>query len=190
MNEAKKESTSVSMECHINDGRVGKIVMHEVFSAKDLQPLVGCTITAIHPAEGEEGALIISKDEAGDEVSFLISEDGSWSFHDDKTKYLTPEQFGELAMLAGCSDIDSVIFNNVKPLIEIVIKTLGPKTTDRVLIILGSLFSNLEVKESDWDFEGELHDLLHPMYLCSDPNYNLMITVAVLQEDFNGTDGD
>jgi len=186
MNEAERENTSVSKECHVNDGRVGKIVMHEVFSAKDLQPLVGCTITAIHPAEGEEGALIISKDEAGDEVSFLISEDGSWSFHDDKTKYLTPEQFGELAMLAGCSDIDSVIFNNVKPLIEIVIKTLGPKTTDRVLIILRGIFPMLKVVGSKWEFDGELH----PMYLCSDPNYNLMIAVAVLPEGFNGTDGD
>ena len=186
MNEAKKESTSVSMECHINDGRVGKIVMHEVFSAKDLQPLVGCTITAIHPAEGEEGALIISKDEAGDEVSFLISEDGSWSFHDDKTKYLTPEQFGELAMLAGCSDIDSVHFNTLAPMIEIAIKPIGVHAGDRVLTMLRGFIPNLEVVKSKWEFDGELH----PMYLCSDPSYNLMIAVAVLPEGFNGTDGD
>lgn len=187
INETEKENTGDSMECHINDGRVGKIVMHEVFSAKDIQALVGCTITAIHPAEGEEGALIISEDEAGDEVSFLIAEDGSWSFFDDKTKYLTPEQLGELAMLAGCSDIESVHFNNVDPMVEVSIKPVGANAADRVMAILGGIFPNLEVKESKWNFEDELH----PMYLCSDSGYNLMITVAVLPKDFNeGINGD
>ena len=187
MNEAERENTSVSKECHVNDGRVEKIEMHEVFSAKDLQSLVGCTITAIHPAEGEEGALIISNDEAGDEVSFLITEDGSWHFHDDKVKYLTPEQFGELAMLSGSSDVDSVHFNTLAPMIEIAIKPIGVHAADRVMALLRGFIPTLEVMESKWEFDGELH----PMFLCSDPSYDLMITVAVLPEDFTeGINGD
>ena len=48
-------------------------------------------------------------------------------------------------MLAGCSDIDSVHFNRVDPLTEIVIKPIGPNAADRVLTILS--FKSLDLIE-------------------------------------------
>jgi len=156
-----------------------KIEMHEVSSHKELQALKGCTITNVLGVDENEdagGVLLDCKDEYGNLVSLAISEDGSWRFFDSKRESITVEQFGEIAMLAGCSDIDSVLFNRVTPMIEIVIKPTGPKAADRVVAMLLFILPSMEVRESKWDFESELH----PMYLCSDPNYNLIITVAVM----------
>ena len=166
-----------------------KKIMYEVSSHKELQALKGCTITNVLGVDENEdagGVLLECEDKNGNEVSLCISEDGSWSFYDGGTKYLTNAQFGELAMLAGCSDVESVHFNNVDPLVEIAIKPIGTNAADRVLTILRGIFPMLKVVGSKWEFDGELH----PMYLCSDPSYNLMIAVAVLPEGFNGTDGD
>jgi len=158
-----------------------KIEMSEVYGAQDLKALNGCTINTVSGANGDEseGLYFDCKDEAGNLVSFLIMEDGSWHFHDSKKKSITVEQFGELAMLTGCSDIDSVHFNSVDPLIEIVIKPIGTKAADRVLTILRGIFPKLEVRGNEWDFEGELH----PLYCCGDPGYNFIISVAVMPEN-------
>lgn len=159
-----------------------KIVMVEVCHHQELQALKGCVITHVLGVDENEdagGVLLDCKDENGNLVSLAISEDGSWHFYDAKMEGITAEQYGELAMLAGCSDIDSVHFNGmIGSLTEIVIKPIGPNSADRVLIRLRGIFSMLEVKEIEWDFEGEQH----PMYCCSDPNYYFIITVAVMPE--------
>ena len=154
-----------------------KIVMHEVSGAQDVWALMGCTVTAITGADGDKGdGLILDfKDENDNLVCLSISEDGM-HFYDSKREDITVKQYGDLAMLAGCSDIDSVHFNNLDPLIEIAIKPIGPNAADRVMAILKEIFPTLEVNEAEWNFEGELQ----PMYLCSDQNYYFHITVAVL----------
>lgn len=153
-----------------------KIIMHEVSSAEDIQALVGCTVTAVtDEVEGNEGIFLDCKDAAGNRVCFDISE-GALHFYDSKRGGITVEQYGKLAILAGCTDIDSVHFNRVDPLTEIVIKPIGPNAADRVMIILKGIFPSLEVRESDWEFEGETCS----MYCCSDPNYYFIITVAVM----------
>lgn len=153
-----------------------KIEMIEVSGAQDIQALVGCTVTVVTDEVDGEGIFLDCKDEGGNRVCFAISEDGSRHFYDSKREGITVEQYGELAMLAGCSDIDSVHFNRVDPLTEIVIKPTGTNSAVRVLEILRGIFKNLEVRESDWEFEGETGT----MYLCSDPNYYFIITVAVV----------
>lgn len=157
-----------------------KIVMVEVSGAQDIQAMVGCTVTAVtDEGKDNEGIILDCKDEAGNRVCFAISDDGSLHFYDSKKEGITVEQYGELAMLAGCSDIDSVHFNRVDPLTEIVIKPIGPNAADRVLTILRVVFPSLEVRESDWEFESETC----PMYYCGDPNYYFIITVAVMPEN-------
>ena len=155
------------------------ISMNEVFSSKEIQGLVGCRITSVqgHGTEGE-GICMDCEDDAGNQVIFLISEDGSFHFHNGKKKNITVEQLGELAILTGCSDIESVHFNSADPLVEIIIKPIGSNATDRVLTLLRGTFPMLEVTEDKWDFEGELH----PTYQCSDPDYNFTFTVAVMPE--------
>lgn len=167
-----------------------EIVMHEVCHYSELMALRGCTITDVLGVDEDEdagGVLLECEDKNGNEVSFCINEDGSWHFYDAKVVNVTAEQLGELAMLTECSDINSVSFSNAASMVEIVIKPTGANAADRVITILGGSFPMLEVTESDWEFEGETCS----MYLCGDPSYNLMITVAVLPEDFaNGIDGD
>lgn len=158
-----------------------KIETYEVSGAQDIQALVGCMVTAVtDTGEGnEEGLVLDCKDENGNLVSLLILEDGSWHFHDGKRENITAELLGELAMLASCSDIDSVHFNNVNPLLETIIKSIGANSANRVLTLLQEIFPRLEVRESEWDFKGKLH----PMYCCTDPNYYLIITVAVMPKN-------
>ena len=173
------------------DSRMKKeIVMHEVSHYSELQALVGCTITDVEkvdPCEDAGGAFIRCYDKNGNEVSLCINEDNSWHFYDAKVVNVTAEQLGELAILAACSDIESVHFNNVDPLIGVVIKPIGMSAAGRVMTILRGIFPGLEVKESRWNFEGGVY----LMYLCNDPNYYLNITVAVLPEDFiDGIDED
>lgn len=155
-----------------------KIEMLEISGAQDIQALIGCTITAVTDAgEGnDEGIFLDCKDEAGNRVCFVISEDGSWHFYNGKKKSINAEQLGELAMLAGCSDVNSVHFNRVDPLTEIVIKPIGFNATDRVLTMLRRIFPSLIVSESEWNFEGELHQIHH----CDDPNYDFVITIATM----------
>jgi len=87
-----------------------KIMMSQVYSAEDLKALEGCTITSVTEPDEEDAkwVCIDCKDNDDNLVSFMILEDGSWHFHDSRKKSITAEQYGELAMLAGCSDIDSV----------------------------------------------------------------------------------
>ena len=156
------------------------ITMVEVCDSQELVALVGCTVTAVTGADGDkgEGLCIDCKDEDGNFVGFLITEEGAWHFCDSRRKGITIEQYGKIAMLAGCSDIDTVHFNNADPLVEVVIKPIGNNAADRVVTLLKGIFPGLEVKERDWEFEGETQ----PMYGCSDPNYYLLINVAVLPE--------
>ncbi|HWQ40560.1 MAG TPA: hypothetical protein VN456_00820 [Desulfosporosinus sp.] len=160
-----------------------KIVMVEVCNHQELMALKGCTITDVLGVDKNEdagGVLLECKDDNGNKVSFSILEDGSWHFYDSKMEGITAEQYGELAMLAECSDIDSVHFNGmIGSLTEIVIKVKGHNSADRVLTILRGIFKNLEIRESDWKFEGETC----PMYLCSDPNCYFIITVALMLEN-------
>jgi len=157
-----------------------EIVMHEVCNHQELMALKGCTITSVLGVDENVdagGVLLECKDENGNEVSLCISENGQWHFYDAKMMNITVEQFGELAMLADCSDIDSVHFNGmIGSLTEIIIKAIGPNSADRVLTILNDIFPMLEVKESEWNFE----DVLYPMYCCSDPNCYIIVTVAVM----------
>lgn len=159
-----------------------KIVMVEVCNHRELMSLKGCTITSVSGVDENEdagGVLLECKDDNGNEVGLCISENGQWHFYDSRMKNITAEQLGELAMLVDCSDIDSVHFNRLKPLIEIVIKPLGTDAAYRVLTIIEKMFPNIEAKEGEWDFEDEHR----PMYLCSEPDYNLIITVAVMPEN-------
>lgn len=158
-----------------------RIEMVEVFGAQAIQALIGCTVTAVSDAgEGnDEGIFLDCKDADSNRVCFSISEDGSWHFYNSKKKDTTVEQMCALAMLSGCSDIDSISFNNVDPLVEIVIKPIGTNAADRVLTMLREIFPNLEVRNDEWDFEGGLY----PTYSCSDPGYNFIISVAVMPEN-------
>lgn len=155
-----------------------KQIYCEVCSAEEVQDLVGCSITAVLDTSGSdgEGLCFDCKDVDGNLVSFLVSEEGTFHLYNGKKKSITKSQLGELAMLTGCSDIDSVHFNRVDPMVETVIKAIGPNAANRVMTILKEIFPKLEVEETEWDLEGELH----PMYQCSDPDYNLMIVVAVM----------
>lgn len=166
-----------------------KITMHEVSAAEEIKALEGCTITSVfgnEDNEKEEWIGLDCKDKDGNVVSLVVSEDGTLHFYDSREKCITSDQLGELAMLAGCSDIDSVNFNNLDPLIEIIIKPIGPNAADRVLTILKEMFSGgLEINECKWNFERELH----PMYQCSDPEGNLMISVAVMPKSIKGICG-
>ena len=156
-----------------------KIVMHEVCNHRELMALKGCIITNVLGVDENEdagGVLLECKNENGNEVSLCISEDGSLHFYNSKMEGITVEQWGELAMLAGCSDIDSIHFNGVDPLTEIVIKPIGNSAADRVMTILKGIFAGLEVEEADWECGADTQ----PMYLCSDQNYYFHITVAVM----------
>lgn len=167
-----------------------EIVMHEVCHYRELMALKGCAITDVLGVDEDEdagGVLLECEDKNGNEVSLCISEDGSWAFYDGGTKYLTTEQYGRIVKLIEDPMIDSVHFNNVNPLTEIVIKPIGANAADHVMTMLRRIFPNLEVVKSKWEFDSEFP----PMFLCSDSNYSLMITVAVLPEDFTeGINGD
>lgn len=121
-----------------------KIVMSEVHSAQELQALTGCTITTVSDAGrgDDEGLCLDCKDNDGNLVSFLILEDGSWHFHNGKKVSISADQFGELALLTSCPDIDSVHFNSANPFTEIVIRSIGPSAADRVLTILKGIFQS------------------------------------------------
>lgn len=157
------------------------IMMREVHEAQELKALEGCIITSVTgpDEEGAEGVCIDCRDKDENLVSFMILENGSWHFHDGKMNSITVEQFGELSMLSGCPDIDSVHFHNVDPLIEIVIKAKGSNAADRVLTMLKGIFPMLVVSEDKWEFEGETQ----PMFQCSDPSYDVIIAVAVMEKD-------
>jgi len=159
-----------------------KIVLKEVSGAEEIKALEGCTITSVTAADDAgEGLCFDCKDADGNLVSFLITEEGSWHFHNSGKKSITTEQLGEIAMLTGCSDIDSVHFHNTDPLTEIVIKAIGPNAADRVLKMIKGFFPKLEITEDKWEFEGKPQ----PMYQCSDSSYDLMIVVAVIPNEFN-----
>lgn len=164
-----------------------KIVMNEVYSIEEVQALVGCTITSVqsYVPDEDEGICIDCEDKDKNLVSFLIAEDGTWHFHNGKKKKITVGQLGEIAMLTGSSDIDSVHFLRVSPLTEIVIKPIGINAADRVLTILRRIFLSLEVRENKWDFEGELH----PMHQCNDQSYDFAITVAVMPRNITNDIG-
>lgn len=155
--------------------------MVQVCDAQELKALEGCTITSITGGDGYrgEGLFLHCKNETGNRVDFLISEDESWHLYDSKMEGITAEQYGEIAMLADCQDIDFVHFHGMAPIIEIIIKPIGSSAADHVLATLRGIFPRLEVEETKWDFEGEQH----PMYLCGDQNYYFTITVAVMPLD-------
>ncbi len=156
-----------------------EIVLGEVSGAEDIKALEGCTITSITAADDNgEGLCMDCKDDDGNLVSFLITEEGSWHFYNGGKKSITTEQLGEIAMLTGCSDIDSIHFNNSDPLVDIVIKAIGPNAADRVLTILKEIFPRLEVIETKLKSEGNIL----PMYQCSDLSYELRIYVAVIKD--------
>ena len=158
-----------------------KIVMSEVYGAQDLKALEGCTITSVTglDEEGAEGVCIDCRSNDGNLVIFMIQEDGTMNFYNGKKKSITADQLGELAMLSGCSDIDSVHFNNLEPLVEIIIKPIGNNAADRVMTMLKGIFSGLGVRDAEWNHEGKRY----PMYCCSDQDYNFHITVAVMPKD-------
>ncbi len=158
-----------------------KEIYREVCCAAELQRMVDCTITAVYGqgVDGDEGLCIDCLDKEGNSVNFLLTEEGTMHLYDSTKKSITAEQFGEIAMLAGCSDIDSINFNNAEPLIEIIIRVLGPNTADRVITILSGFFPRLQVSKSEWDFEGKPSF----MYLCSDPDYDIAVTVAVIPKE-------
>lgn len=63
-----------------------KQVYCEVYSPKELQALDGCKIVQVYGigADEDEGLCLDCQDKAGNLVSFLITEDGSWHPHEGK----------------------------------------------------------------------------------------------------------
>lgn len=56
-------------------------VCHEISSAQELQALVGCKVTSVTEANGDEGICINCEDESRKLVGFLITEEGSWHLY-------------------------------------------------------------------------------------------------------------
>lgn len=154
------------------------IMMREVYEVQELKSLEGCVITSVTGPykEGDEGVCIDCRDKDENLVSFIVLGDGSWHLHNGKKKSVTAEQIGEISLLAGCSDIDSVHFHNVDPIIEAVIKVNSLNSADRVLTMLKESFPTMGAIEDKWEFEGKLQ----PMFQCNALDYDLMIVVAVM----------
>lgn len=167
-----------------------KIVMREVCSAEEIQGLSGCTITNVSGPEddGVGGVCLDCKDEAGNLVSFLIMEDGSWHFYDARDhvkKNLTLEQYGGIAQLFDHPMVDSICIKKLGSIAEIVIKVIGEERVEPIFAAIKGMFPMLEAIESRWDFEGEFY----PMYNCGDPGYNLDISIAVMPEPRESVEG-
>lgn len=166
---------------------MGNIEMREIYESSQLKNMEGCLITSVTGVneEGDGGICIDCVDKDKNLISFISLSDGTLYFYDSKKKTITAQQFGDIALLSGCCDVDSVHFLNAKSFTEIIIKVISPNAAERVLAILKDIFPMLVVNLGDWEFEGDLQ----PMYLCNDRGYCIDITIAVMPAVVEGIGG-